>query len=226
MPSATSSATRSWPTSACNNPPYNTARLHHARVAATIGGMNDLATITRLLENLIRLGSVAEVDHTGARVKVQSGRLLTGWLPWATLRAGDDREWDPPTVGEQVVLLSPSGQTANGVAIVGLFSDQHPANGDRPGLHRRTYRDGAVIEYDSVAHHLRAILPAGGSTELVSTGGISITGDITHQGNYTQTGNQNVTGTVTVSTDVVAAGISLVKHKHIGNLGAPTSPPL
>lgn len=232
MPSATSSATRSWPTSACNSPPYNTARLHHARVAATIGGMNDLATITRLLENLIRLGTVAEVDHTGARVKVQSGRLLTGWLPWATLRAGDDREWDPPTVGEQVVLLSPSGQTANGVAIVGLFSDQHPANGDRPGLHRRTYRDGAVIEYDSVAHHLRAILPAGGSTELVSTGGISITGDITHQGNYTQTGDytqtgsQNVAGTVTVSADVVAAGVSLVSHVHLGNLGAPTSPPL
>jgi phage baseplate assembly protein V len=195
-------------------------------VAATIGGMNDLATITRLLENLIRLGTVAEVDHTGPRVKVQSGRLLTGWLPWATLRAGDDREWDPPTIGEQVVLLSPSGQTANGVAIVGLFSDQHPANGDRPGLHRRTYRDGAVIEYDSAAHHLRATLPAGGSTELVSTGGITITGDITHQGNYTQTGNQNVTGTVTVSTDVVAAGVSLVKHVHLGNLGAPTSPPL
>lgn len=226
MPSATSSATRSWPTSACNSPPYNTARLHHARVAATIGGMNDLATLARLLENLIRLGTVAEVDHAAARVRVQSGQLLTGWLPWLAPRAGADREWNPPTPGEQVVLFSPSGQTANGVAIVGLFSDQHPANGDRPGLHRRTYRDGAVIEYDSVAHHLRATLPAGGSTELVSTGGISITGDITHQGNYTQTGNQNVTGTVTVSTDVVAAGISLVKHEHIGNLGAPTSPPL
>ena len=218
--------TRCSPTSPCSGAPYKAARLHHARVAATIGGMNDLATITRLLENLIRLGTVAEVDHKGARVKVQSGRLLTGWLPWATLRAGEDREWDPPTVGEQVVLLSPSGQTANGVAIVGLFSDQHPANGDRPGLHRRTYRDGAVIEYDSVAHHLRATLPAGGSTELVSTGGISITGDITHKGNYTQTGNQNVTGTVTVSTDVVAASVSLVNHVHLGNLGAPTSPPL
>lgn len=226
MPSATSSATRSWPTSACNSPPYNTARLHHARVAATIGGMNDLATLARLLENLIRLGTVAEVDHAAARVRVQSGQLLTGWLPWLAPRAGADREWNPPTPGEQVVLFSPSGQTANGVAIVGLFSDQHPANGDRPGLHRRTYRDGAVIEYDSVAHHLRAILPAGGSTELVSTGGISITGDITHQGNYTQTGNQNVTGTVTVSADVVAAGVSLVKHVHLGNLGAPTSPPL
>lgn len=182
----------------------------------SIGDMNDFAQLNRLLENLVRLGTVAEVDHQAARVRVQSGRLLTGWLPWLTLRAGDDREWNPPTEGEQVVLLSPSGQTANGVAIVGLFSDQHPANGDRPGLHRRTYCDGAVIEYDSVAHHLRAILPAGGSTELVSTGGITITGDITHQGNYTQTGNQTVTGKVTVTDDVVARGISLVTHKHAG----------
>ncbi|BBP86004.1 baseplate assembly protein [Pseudomonas sp. Pc102] len=190
-------------------------------MTAILGGMNEIAQLNRLLENLVRLGTVADVDHQAARVKVQSGRLLTGWLPWLTLRAGDDREWNPPTVGEQVVLLSPSGQTANGVAIVGLFSDQHPANGDRPGLHRRTYRDGAVIEYDSIAHHLRAILPAGGSTELVSTGGITITGDITHQGNYTQTGNQTVTGTVTVSEDVLAAGISLVTHVHGGVMPGP-----
>lgn len=201
-------------------------------MAATIGGMNDLATLARLLENLIRLGTVAEVDHAAARVRVQSGQLLTGWLPWLAPRAGADREWNPPTPGEQVLVLSPSGQTAQGVVLCGLFSTAMPANGDRPALQRITYRDGAVIEYDSVTHHLRATLPAGGSTELVSTGGISITGDITHQGNYTQTGDytqagsQNVAGTVTVSADVVAAGVSLVSHVHLGNLGAPTSPPL
>lgn len=185
-------------------------------MTAILGGMNEIAQLNRLLENLVRLGTIAEVDHQVARVKVQSGRLLTGWLPWVAPRAGADREWNPPTVDEQVVLLSPSGQTANGVVLVGLFSDEHPANGDRANLHRYTYADGAVIEYDSIAHHLRAILPAGGSTELVSPGGISITGDITHQGNYTQTGNQTVTGKVTVSDDVVARGISLVTHKHTG----------
>ncbi|WMR36092.1 phage baseplate assembly protein V, partial [Metapseudomonas otitidis] len=44
--------------------------------------MNDFATLARLLENLIRLGTIAEVDHAAARVRVQSGQLLTGWLPW------------------------------------------------------------------------------------------------------------------------------------------------
>lgn len=178
--------------------------------------MNDLATLARLLENLIRFGTIAEVDETAARVKVTTGTLTTAWLPWLAPRAGADREWNPPTEGEQVILLSPSGQLANGVAITGLFSDLIPANGDLPGLHRRTYRDGAVIEYDSINNHLRAILPAAGTTELESLGGISIKGPITHQGDYTQTGNQNITGTCTVSEDVIADGVSLVNHTHGG----------
>lgn len=174
--------------------------------------MNDLATLARLLENLIRFGTIAEVDETAARVKVTTGKLTTAWLPWIAPRAGADREWNPPTEGEQVILLSPSGQLANGVAITGLFSDLIPANGDRPGLHRRTYRDGAVIEYDSIAHHIRAILPENGTAEWECLGGIHITGPITHVGDYNQTGNQNIEGTCTVSEDVIAAGVSLVNH--------------
>lgn len=194
--------------------------------------MNEYAALSRLIENLIRLGTVAEVDHGSLkdnrppRLRVQSGELLTGWLPWFALRAGADRTWDPPTVGEQVVLFSPSGLTEQGIALTGLCSQQYPANADRAGLHRRTYADGAVIEYDSVAHRLRAILPEAGITDLTSPGGINIIGPINHQGDYTQTGNQNVTGTVTVSKDVIAAGISLVKHKHPGDSGGTTGAPL
>lgn len=183
--------------------------------------MNSLAEINRLLENLIRFGTVTEVQHVPPRVKVQTGGMLTTWLPWLAWRAGESREWDPPTVNEQVLLLSPSGQLANGVAVTGLFSDLITANGDRAGLHRRTYADGAVVEYDSVAHHLVATLPDGGTTELISTGGIHIVGDITHEGDYIQTGNQNVTGLVTVTQDVIANGISLVKHVHDGVMSGP-----
>lgn len=183
--------------------------------------MNSIAELNRLIENLIRLGAIAEVQHQPPRVRVETGGILTTWLPWLAPRAGADQEWDPPTEGEQVLLFSPSGQLTNGVALTGLFSDSIPANGDRPGLHRRTYADGAVIEYDSVAHHLSAVLPDGGTTSLTSTGGIHIVGPITHEGDYTQTGNQNVTGTVTVSVDVVAADISLVKHVHGGVMPGP-----
>lgn len=199
--------------------------------------MNDTATLARLIENLIRFGTIAETQMRPPRVRVKTGGLITGWLPWLALRAGADVDWDPPTINEQVLLLSPSGQLANAVVITGIYSDAVPANGDRAGLHRRTYQDGAVIEYDSVAHQLRAQLPGGATTELISSGGIHLVGPVTHEGDYTQTGNftqtgsysqtgnQSVTGKVTVSADVVAAGVSLVKHLHVGNLGAPTSPP-
>ena len=189
--------------------------------------MNNFAALSRMLENLIRLGVIAEVQMVPPRVKVKTGELTTAWLPWLALRAGADREWDPPTVDEQVILFSPSGQLANGVVVTGLFSDHIPANGHRAGLHRRTYADGAVIEYDSAAHHLNATLPDSGTTSLVSKGGINIIGPINHQGDYNQTGNQNVVGLVTVSQDVVAAGISLVEHPHGGVLvgGAKTGKP-
>jgi phage baseplate assembly protein V len=157
--------------------------------------MNDLATLARLLENLIRFGTIAEVDHGDPaqqlppRVRVQTGTLLTAWLPWLNPRAGADREWNPPTEGEQVILLSPSGQLANGVAICGLFSDLIPANGERAALHRTTYRDGAVIEYDSAAHQLTATIP--GSATINTTGDISITSQgnvsIVAAGNFTVT---------------------------------------
>ncbi|WP_028696128.1 phage baseplate assembly protein V [Pseudomonas cremoricolorata] len=176
--------------------------------------MTELATLHRLLENLIRLGTIAEVQHRPPRVTVSTGDLITTWLPWIAGRAGADQEWDPPTAGEQVLLLSPSGQLANGFVITGLFSDALPANGERAGLHRRSYADGAVIEYDSLAHHLSAVLPEGGTTHLTSSGGLHIVGPITHVGDYTQTGNQTITGQVNVSDDVVAAGISLVEHRH------------
>ncbi|WP_026077928.1 phage baseplate assembly protein V [Pseudomonas sp. PAMC 26793] len=178
--------------------------------------MNDLAALARMLENLIRFGVIAAVQMVPPRVQVKTGTLITAWLPWVTLRAGADQEWDPPTVDEQVVLFSPSGQLANGFVIAGIPSDNIPANGDRAGLHRRTYADGAVIEYDSITHHLNATLPDSGTTSLVSKGGINIIGPINHQGNYNQTGNQNVVGRVDVSEDVVAAGISLVNHPHGG----------
>lgn len=206
----------------CRDCRYTTAWLHLARAVAILRGMTDIAALSRLLENLIRLGTVAEVDHGSlpdkrpARVRVQSGDLLTGWLPWAALRAGTTRDWDPPTVGEQVLVLSPSGQTAQGIAITGLFSALIPANGHRAGLHRRTYPDGAVLEYDSVAHQLLATLPAGGRVEIVAPGGFKLQGNV------------DIDGLVTVTRDVVAAGISLVKHSHggvqVGNAqtGAPT----
>ena len=125
----------------------------------------------RRLSNVARYGTVAEADYTGAtagfpaiRVQLQDGEILSDWVPWFSPRAGKDRVWDPPEVGEIVMMLAPSGELANGVAIPGLFSNGN-ANGDRAGLHRRTFDDGTVVEYDRQAHKL--LIDATGSNGQV-----------------------------------------------------------
>lgn len=175
----------------------------------------NITDLLRRLENLIRLGTIAAVDHQAARCTVSSGGLRIPNLPWLALRAGASSDWDPPTVGEQCILLSPSGEPSQGVVLVGLYSQQRPAPANSANLRRRTYPDGAVIDYDHATHALTATLPAGGTAKLTAPGGVTILGDV------------DITGLVTVSEDVIAAGISLVNHTHggvdpgPGSTGAP-----
>jgi len=164
----------------------------------------NITDLLRRLENLIRLGTIAAVDHQAGRCTVSTGGLLVPNLPWLAQRAGTTLDWDPPTVGEQCILFSPSGEPALGVALVGLYSQQRPAPSNSATVRRRKYPDGAVIDYDHASHTLSATLPAGGKAQLNAPGGVTILGNV------------DITGTVTVSADVVASGISLVTHKHGG----------
>jgi phage baseplate assembly protein V len=118
-----------------------------------------LAELERRLPNVLRVGTVAEADYPAARVRVRTGDILTGWLPWLTVRAGMDRSWWAPEVGEQAVILAPSGELGQGLVLFGLYRDTHPAPADRETVDRRVYADGAVIEYDREAHVLHALIP-------------------------------------------------------------------
>ncbi|WP_278412702.1 phage baseplate assembly protein V [Stutzerimonas kunmingensis] len=171
----------------------------------------NITDLLRRLENLIRLGTIAAVDHQAARCTVKSGGLSIPNLPWLALRAGDSSDWDPPTVGEQCILVAPSGEQAQGVALVGLYSQQRPAPANSANVRRRIYPDGAVIDYDHASHTLSATLPDGGQAQLTAPGGVTILGNV------------DITGTVTVSEDVLAAGISLVNHVHSGVQSGPST---
>lgn len=152
----------------------------------------NLVELLRLIHNLIRLGSIAQVDHSRARVRVQAGELLTNWLPWLEARAGTTRTWSPPTVGEQVVVLSPGGDLAAGIVLTGLFSDAHPAPADTANLWRRVLPDEALFEYDHTASRLRINLP--GSIEISAPGGTSWVGNISHQGAMSREGSYDQEG--------------------------------
>jgi len=108
--------------------------------------------LARRLENLIRIGVVEKADYGRARVMARAGKTLTGWLPWLTQRAGNDRAWWAPEVGEQVLVLCPSGDPALGFVLPSLYQSAHPANGDRADLMRVDFADGAFVEYDRKNH--------------------------------------------------------------------------
>lgn len=124
----------------------------------------DTAELSRRMESQIRLGTIAEVDHAAARCRVQTGGLLTDWLPWMAVRAGATRQWSPPSVGEQALLLSPSGHTGAGIVIPGLYADAHAAPSASPDEHVTDYPDGARIAYN---HATGALIATGIKTAQV-----------------------------------------------------------
>lgn len=189
------------------------------------------ADLARRLDNIVRFGVIDQTDFTTdpvqPRVRVKTGEILTAWIPISAQRASTDAEHDPVQIGEHVILLAPSGELAQAVVVGKLFSTDYPSPDLNPDNHRRTYRDGAVIEYNSKTHHLNAVLPEDGTVNATAMGGFTFNGPITHNGDYTHNGDLNQMGAQTVSGDVVAGGVSQINHLHDkvtpgnGNTGKP-----
>lgn len=180
-------------------------------------GMNT-AELARRLDNIVRFGVIEQADFTTdsiqPRVRVRTGEILTAWIPISAPRANTDAEHDPVQIGEHVILLAPSGELAQSVVVGKLFSNDYPSPDLNPDNHRRAYRDGAVIEYNSKTHHLNVVLPPNGTVNATALGGFTLNGDITHNGNTTHNGDLTQNGKQDVTGDVVAGGISQINHLH------------
>lgn len=128
--------------------------------------MNVAGELDRRLANIVRIGTIAELDAANARVKVTLGDLKTDWLPWASARAGGDRSWSAPEVGEQVLLFAPSGELAAAVVMGSINQEEHPAPANSGDHTRFQWSDGAFQDYDRAGHHYILDIPAGGDITL------------------------------------------------------------
>ena len=130
-----------------------------------------LTELTRRMANMVRLGVVHEADYAAAKLRIrydvaQDGApVVTTWLPWITQRAGPDRTWWAPEVGEQVIILSPSGDLGQGIVLAGLYQQKHPATGDTADLSRVDWGDGSWVLHDR----------ASGNMAVHSTGAVRVT---------------------------------------------------
>jgi len=170
-------------------------------------------------------GTIVEQNLTGDthqyRVKLSTG-ALSPWMPSLVKVAGDTKHNVALSLNTQVAALLGD---YDGLILGALNSSAQPAVTSSDTVERTVYKDGAVIEYNDNKHALKAILPSGATTELVSDGSIKITGDIDLMGNLTQTGDFNQIGMIQSSGDHIANGVSVHNHVHAGDSGGITGTP-
>lgn len=153
------------------------------------------ADLQHRLSRIIAVGTVVETDYDTARVKVTVGEWTTTWLPWVTSSACNNINWAALEIGEQVLVLSPSGDMAQGIVIGSIYQQQQQAlvsdiaKDSRQNIHRIKYQDGTVIEYDRETHILKADVK--GDIELLVDKNVTATVkgdvDITVKGKLTAT---------------------------------------
>lgn len=171
---------------------------------------------SRRIENLARLGTVAEVRLTRpARVRVRSGKNLSGWIPWLAYRAGGSkggRKWHPPVAGEQALVISPGGHPGQGVALLGIYSDALDQGSEDERCERTDWDDSNHWQWHDGALEIECVksitFKVGGSTLTIKPDSI-----------VAQAGGGTLSvagGVVTGGGDVIGGGVSLRGHVHTG----------
>lgn len=160
----------------------------------------------RLIGDLLRVGVIEKIDLQTGKAQVRMGDQLTPMIDWL-MPVGETTVWLPPTEGQQVLVLSPEGDEAQGVILNGLPSSTFAALAEGRKVVVR-FNDGARLAYDAEAGQLEFDTP--GTVSITAPGGIHLTGDVTI------TGDAAVSKTLTAQTDVVGGGKSLKGHKHTG----------
>lgn len=86
--------------------------------------------------NGCRKGNVLAVE--GALYRVSTGDLTTDWIQWFAVCAGESSDWLAPSLGEGVMLLCPSGDPSQAVALRGFYSEDFPPLSTDPNKHVRS----------------------------------------------------------------------------------------
>jgi phage baseplate assembly protein gpV len=169
--------------------------------------MNPNAENSRRLNNLNNIATIIAVDAEKGLCRVEIAENQTDWIPFRSGRSGASQIWIPPSVGEQVELVSMGGELSTAYVGGSLHSDDNPVPSN-PTHPQMTLPDGANFRYDIDQHELIINLPSGGKALLDADLGVS--------------------GTVIATDFVTADGVSLKKHFHGGVKLGPevTTPPV
>lgn len=124
----------------------------------------------RLIENLVGIGTIAEVsaDHSRARVAV-ADRPPGNWLPVPGEITNRARGWQPLRLGTQVVVLCPGGDPAQAVIGAILYSDALPPPETGPDVTVTRWEDGTTVRYDAAAQAMTVTTPGSVTVEAAAS---------------------------------------------------------
>lgn len=111
--------------------------------------LNDLG---RRLANIIRIGTIFEIDFKEAKARVKIGDLETDWLPWINSNSGANNSWNPPEIDEQVITLSPSGELNQAIILPSLYKNN--ATESSPNIQSVIFKDGSKVTFDHSSGNL------------------------------------------------------------------------
>ncbi|MFE1572214.1 phage baseplate assembly protein V [Comamonas odontotermitis] len=170
----------------------------------------------RRVNNLARLGRVHSVRLTKPpRCRVQTGDNITDWIPWFAVRAGgkEGSTWWPPVLGEQAMVFSVGGDMGQGVALLGVYSDEMEPPSYEPDTCRLQYSEEDYSETAKGQH----LLHMEKQVRFEVADGCSIT--MGPDSITLQAGGATLhigPGEITSNVDVIAGGISHMEHVHGG----------
>lgn len=144
-----------------------------------------ITELERRLQAKSRTGVISDVDPAKglARVKLQDGdeAFLSGWVPWVEPSAGANKTHNPPSIGQQVQIISESGDLHDAVIQGSLNSNAN------------TRPSSAGDEYVLASVGQTRVAVSGGGTALtLQVGAVTVTvtaagfavqgGQVTHNG--------------------------------------------
>jgi phage baseplate assembly protein V len=157
-----------------------------------------VADLERRVSGGLRYGRVDSVDPAGGTVRVvlasgPDGDVISGPIPYAQT-AGAVKVHSPPSVGQQMMIMSPGGDVRQAVAMPMTFSDAEASPGAAEDTHILTFGDLALtMEGGSLVLTIAGMTAAfaagqitftvGGVATTISASGLSVDGgQVRHNG--------------------------------------------
>ncbi|RWX72588.1 phage baseplate assembly protein V [Mesorhizobium sp. M2A.F.Ca.ET.039.01.1.1] len=139
-----------------------------------------VAELERRANNMMRHGTVAEVDPAKATVRLRIGGtdekpFLSPPIPYGQI-AGAMKVHTPPSVGQQMTLLSPTGDFRQAVAMPLTWSDQNASPSQAGDQHVLKFGSCTItIKGDEVHVEVpKVTLICGGSSFELTGGGLKM----------------------------------------------------